>query len=227
MALDYIDRASINRIFSREESILRAASKLGLKVFYESVNDVDHSSAESALSIHYPIILTSLTIDRYRKVYNLHPGFLPWGRGFYPVFWALYEGTPAGATLHEITSGIDKGPIVAQTQVPYSDCDTGGSLFARVREAEKQIIIDYWPRIVSGETLPSIPQIGSGSYHSKRAFYKLKSRSDLTAMSVDQILKLARCLTFPGYTGLELVGSTCRFEIQLRPLDIVDGEKQR
>ena len=28
-------------------------------------------------------------IGRYDGLWNLHPGLLPWGRGFYPVFWAL------------------------------------------------------------------------------------------------------------------------------------------
>lgn len=45
--------------------------------------------------------------------YNVHPG-PPWVRGIYPSVFALYEGRDRfGATLHELTMEIDKGPIVA------------------------------------------------------------------------------------------------------------------
>jgi methionyl-tRNA formyltransferase len=45
--------------------------------------------------------------------YNVHPG-PPWVRGIYPSVFALYEGLDRfGATLHELTTEIDAGPIVA------------------------------------------------------------------------------------------------------------------
>ncbi|PIW28857.1 MAG: hypothetical protein COW30_06485 [Rhodospirillales bacterium CG15_BIG_FIL_POST_REV_8_21_14_020_66_15] len=50
--------------------------------------------------------------------YNLHPG-PPWVRGVYPSVFALYEGLDRfGATLHEMTSDIDAGPIVAVDEAP-------------------------------------------------------------------------------------------------------------
>jgi methionyl-tRNA formyltransferase len=45
-------------------------------------------------------------------MYNLHPAYLLWGKDYYPIFWVLWEHTPAGATLHEINEGIDQGKIV-------------------------------------------------------------------------------------------------------------------
>jgi methionyl-tRNA formyltransferase len=55
-------------------------------------------------------ILTTISCP----IINLHISFLPWNRGAHPVFWAIREETPLGVSIHEIDSGIDTGPIVAQ-----------------------------------------------------------------------------------------------------------------
>jgi methionyl-tRNA formyltransferase len=45
----------------------------------------------------------------------LHNGPLPKYRGVAPINWALKNGEPFhGITIHEMTAGIDEGPIVAQ-----------------------------------------------------------------------------------------------------------------
>ena len=109
------------------------AQSPGTTVFQANANDVTFEPSPIGLSVHYPRILKPPLISRYQKIYNVHPGYLPYGRGFYPVFWALWQDTPAGATFHEINAGIDEGAIVSQTRVEYTEADTGGSLHARVR----------------------------------------------------------------------------------------------
>ena len=50
-------------------------------------------------------IVTPVLLDSFPDaVMNLHPALLPWGRGACPVFWALWERTPAGATLARLSS---------------------------------------------------------------------------------------------------------------------------
>lgn len=53
---------------------------------------------------------------------NLHPSLLPVGRGPDPLFWAFRHGwRETGATIHQMTSGFDAGPILAQERVPIPD----------------------------------------------------------------------------------------------------------
>lgn len=170
----------------------------------------------TGLSVHYPHIFSAAFLARYRKMYNLHPGYLPWGRGFYPVFWALWEHEPAGATLHEIDAGVDTGPVVAQIRVEYTDSDTGVSLHRRVREAEERLFQEYWPRIASGEALPATYQQGRGAYHSKAQFFERKRPADWRTMSAEDLLRLARALAFPGHSGLEIDVNGQRMEVSVR-----------
>lgn len=204
-ALRHVSAQHVSRVFTLEAEIVVAASKLGIKAWDCDVNTTEFAQGEIACSIHYPRMFKAHLIARYRKMYNLHPAYLPWGRGFYPVFWALWEQTPAGATLHEITAGLDEGPIVAQIEVKYHPHDTGGSLHERVRETEQELFLNYWPRMLEGESFTAIPQpAGQGTYHSRTDFVALKQHATLESLSGTEVLRLIRCLTFPGFSGLEV-----------------------
>ena len=224
-ALRRVAARDVRGVFTFDAETAREARALGLAAREGNANSLEFEPAEVGFSVHYPRIIRPHLIAKYRKIYNLHPGYLPWGRGFYPVFWALWEGTPAGATLHEITEGVDEGPVVAQTRVDYTDEDTGGSLHARVREAEEQLFLDYWPRVAAGEDIETRPQAeGEGSSHLKQEFFALKQRAPVGEMSGADLLRLARCLTFPGFSGLEVTLGGKGFEVRLEPLAQEGGE---
>ncbi|MGQ9910243.1 MAG: formyltransferase family protein [Candidatus Flexifilum sp.] len=217
-ALQQVSDDHIKNVISSDEQVIDAAVRRKLSVIVGNANKVDYENAIFGLSIHYPYILRSSLIAKYVAIYNLHPGYLPWGKGFYPIFWALWENTPAGATLHEIVPDVDRGPIIHQVLVNYTDADTGFSLFQRVREAEKQIFIDYLPRIIAGEVLKGTPQPEGGSFHFKREFDAIKRTSNWQDMPAEQLIRLIRCLTFPGYTGLEIEVGGKMFSVKLEDI---------
>ena len=66
------------------------------------------------------IIKKSRLEEALCPVVNLHMSLLPWNRGAHPIFWAFYDSTPIGVTIHEIHPGIDTGPIIAQDVVPMN-----------------------------------------------------------------------------------------------------------
>lgn len=88
---------------------------------------------------------------------NVHPSYLPWGRGWRPPAFALARQEPAGATLHMMDAGVDTGQIIvrgssdARTRVTYDVADTVKTLYEAVHKAEKELLWEWWPHIVSGE----------------------------------------------------------------------------
>jgi methionyl-tRNA formyltransferase len=105
--------------------------------------------------------------------------------------------------LHEITPGLDAGPIVEQLKVTVMPNDTGGSLHARVQAAERTLFDRWWPRILAGEPLASTAQpSAAGSTHTRSEFLALK-REGWRALSSTELGRLERCLSFPGYSGLD------------------------
>ena len=145
----------VNQAVCLDDDLIALAARLGHAVYAGDPRSGEFCAGRAALSVHFPLILDSALIDRYRgAIWNLHPGLLPWGRGMYPVFWALWEGTPAGATLHELTAGLDAGPIVEQKPVAVLASDTGGRLHERVQAAERELYLRWLPRLAGGERRP-------------------------------------------------------------------------
>ena len=197
-ALERAEPGDVAQVVTDDPRLAAAAADRGLPVR----TDHDYAPSARGLSVHYQRIVPASLIDAYESLWNLHPGLLPHGRGMYPVFWALWEGTPAGATLHELVEALDAGPVVAATEVSIRRDDTGGSLHARVQDAEKELFDAYWPRIVAGEPLASVPQPPTGgSSHTRAEFLALKEHG-WRGLPADRVVHLERCLEFPGYAGL-------------------------
>ncbi len=89
--------------------------------------------ADLAVSVFYDRILSAAFIARCGRVLNLHNGPLPRYRGVSPINWALKNGERShGVTLHEVTPGIDDGPIVAQLSYSiYPERDEVEDVYAR------------------------------------------------------------------------------------------------
>jgi len=190
-----VDPSAVGVVFTEDDEISARASDRGLGVAQHP------SGAQRALSVHYPRILSDELLARYEGAWNLHPGFLPWGRGHFPLVCAIANSEPAGATLHEMTTQLDGGPIVDQTEVVVGPDDTGGSLHSRIREVERDLFRIWWPRIAAGEQIAARPQPPGGSYHDRAAFERLMA-IDPDALAPEDLDRIGRALTFPGKPGL-------------------------
>jgi phosphoribosylglycinamide formyltransferase-1 len=92
-------------------------------------------------------ILTPGFVNRYAgRLLNIHPSLLPAFPGLHTHQRALDAGCrQAGATVHQVTSELDHGPILAQAVVPVLPEDTVDTLAARVLTQEHLI----YPRAIA------------------------------------------------------------------------------
>lgn len=80
---------------------------------------------------------------------NTHNSLLPAFPGMNGPGEALAAGVKlAGATLFICDSGVDTGPIIAQTAVPVEDDDTVDTLTERIKEAERGQLVTAVGRMV-------------------------------------------------------------------------------
>jgi methionyl-tRNA formyltransferase len=98
--------------------------------------DLDVGPVDLAVSVFYDKILKADFIDACGRVLNIHNSPLPRYRGVSPINWALKNGERMhGVTIHEITPGIDDGPIVAQLQYSiYPEFDEVVDVYNRALE---------------------------------------------------------------------------------------------
>ncbi len=74
------------------------------------------------------------------RLINIHPSLLPAFPGLHTHERAIAAGCKfAGATVHEVTTELDHGPILAQAVVPVLPDDTFDTLAARVLTQEHVI----------------------------------------------------------------------------------------
>ncbi len=135
---------------------------------------------ELAMSVFYSRIIKAPFIDRCDRILNLHNGPLPRYRGVSPINWALKNGESShGVTIHEITPGIDDGPIVAQTTFTiHPEIDEVRDVYARCIAFGFTLFEDTLPRI---DRIEARQQDESQAlYYSKKDDARLAERRDFT-----------------------------------------------
>ena len=106
----------------------------------------------------YMKMLGPRTLGAYRnRTLNVHPALLPkfGGQGMYGerVHKAVLASgdSVSGVTVHLVDGEYDRGPVVAQTEVPVLPGDTPDTLAARVLEQEHILYPETIQRIATGE----------------------------------------------------------------------------
>lgn len=98
-----------------------------------------------------------LNIPKYGCL-NLHGSLLPKYRGAAPIQYALINGDKtSGMTLMEMVKEMDAGRMYAKKEVIIDDEDNATSLFLKMTEAAKELILKALPKYIDGE-LPGVEQ---------------------------------------------------------------------
>ncbi len=92
-------------------------------------------------------ILTPDFISKWDgRMLNIHPSLLPKYRGLHTHQRAIEAGDKvAGCSVHLVTSELDAGPVLGQTEVEIRDNDTPDTLAARVLTEEHRL----YPRVLA------------------------------------------------------------------------------
>ena len=128
---------------------------------YEVANINDETSLrllrELALDVVFVIgwsqILKPATLQSARiGVIGAHASLLPHNRGSAPVNWALIKGEQmTGNSLMWLAEGVDAGDLIDQTAFCISPYDTCATLYDRVAESNRDMLLRVLPRLLAGE----------------------------------------------------------------------------
>jgi phosphoribosylglycinamide formyltransferase-1 len=109
---------------------------------------VDAHSPALVVLAGFMRILTPGFVERYAgRLVNIHPSLLPAFPGLDTHRRAIEAGCKvAGVTVHQVTTELDHGPILAQAAVPVMPDDTATTLAGRVLAQEHLL----YPRAIAG-----------------------------------------------------------------------------
>ena len=98
-----------------------------------------------------------LDLPRYGCL-NLHGSLLPKYRGAAPIQYALINNEKVtGMTLMKMVAAMDAGAMYAKKEVIIDEDDNSTSLFNKMADAAKELILEYLPLYIDGK-LPEIEQ---------------------------------------------------------------------
>jgi methionyl-tRNA formyltransferase len=184
--------------------------RLGLRLHeVDSINDADSIELLRGLDLDLAFVIgwtellrpAVLSLARVGMI-GAHASLLPRDRGRAPINWALIRGErQTGNTLFWLTAGVDAGDVIDQVPIPITPYDTCASLYRRVAEANRDMILRAMPALLAGER-PGRPQETSSAAPLPKRRPE-DGRLDWTRSS-DEVYDFVRALTrpYPGaFTG--------------------------
>ena len=123
-------------------------------------DEFDRRTAE-AIGAHTPDLVVSAgymkllgpaVLERFpMRIVNTHPALLPAFPGAHPVRDTIaYGAKVTGVTIHFVDAGTDTGPVIAQRTVDVRDDDDEQTLHARIKEVERDLLVDTVGRLARG-----------------------------------------------------------------------------
>jgi methionyl-tRNA formyltransferase len=102
-----------------ETRIIKFLVDSGYEVFHsnEVVESLD--GFDLIVSFGYRHMIDSAKLNPSMNIVNIHLSYLPWNKGAHPNFWAHWDGTPSGVTIHKINEGLDTGNIIFQKIIKF------------------------------------------------------------------------------------------------------------
>lgn len=149
------------------------------------------------LSLHCKQLFPQALVDS-RRCINVHPGFNPYNRGWYPQVFGILNQYPVGVTIHEIDGKLDHGPIILQRQVPVYSWDTSLDVYTRIQQLEVELLRESLPVLLSGDYRTFQPDT-EGNVNLERDFKKLCRLDPDQTLTWREAIDFLRAMTFQGY----------------------------
>jgi methionyl-tRNA formyltransferase len=146
---------------------------------YNSHEDLIDLDFDLGVSINYWKIIPNEIIQKPKFGFiNLHHAYNLCLRGRDMNARAILNARKSnmwfhGTCLHYTDDGLDTGPIIANGACEITEFDTGWSLFQKVENVAKELLIEWLPRVTKSKIPAAFPEHGHPLY--------LKSKTDVDA----------------------------------------------
>lgn len=153
-------------------------------------------------SLHCKQIFPERLVSSVRCI-NVHPGYNPYNRGYYPQVYGILNKLPAGVTIHEMDAILDHGPIIVQEQIEINEWDTSYDVYQRIQLKEIELLSLHLRNLIDNnyETFKA----SEGNLNMKSSFDEL-SKIDLDKETTfREAIDYFRAMTFKGYNNAHFI----------------------
>ena len=129
---------------------------------------------------------------------NIHPGYNPYNRGWYPQVFAIINKIKLGATIHIMDEQVDHGAIIDRQEVEIKNHYTSKEAYEQVLEAELELFRRNIRSIVENNFRTIEPEF-EGDYHSIQDYNKLCKLDLNERISMGEAIDKLRALSHGTY----------------------------
>ncbi len=169
------------------------------------------------ISAHCKKIFPKKLVESIRCI-NLHPGYNPYNRGWFPQVFSILNKLPLGATIHEMDEGLDSGDIISQQKIHINSSDDSLSLYNKVLQKEINLFQNNFDKIIEGSYIKIKPK-SKGNLNLKKDFNNL-CKLDLNSMgTMGEHIDLLRALSHGDFKNayfLDNENKKIRVKIELK-----------
>lgn len=125
----------------------------------ESVEQIRSLAPDLIITAAYGQILPKSILDMPELgCINVHASLLPKYRGGAPIHYAVMRGEQVtGVTIMYMDVGLDTGDMISSVEVPITEQDTTGSMFAKLSLAGAELLRKTLPDLIAGR-IQAVPQ---------------------------------------------------------------------
>ena len=165
-------------------------------------------------SVHCFQFFPKKLVENVRCI-NIHPGYNPINRGWYPQVFSIIYSLPIGATIHEMDSKLDHGPIIAREYVEKHLWDTSESIYWRVLNKEIELFERYFIDIINNKYSKIIPD-ERGNLFTKKDFLDIQHIDLDKKDSFHNFYNLLRALSHGKYKNAFIIDKETGKKIYLK-----------
>jgi methionyl-tRNA formyltransferase len=149
------------------------------------------------ISVHCKQLFPRDLVCNVRCV-NIHPGYNPYNRGWFPQVFSIINKYPAGATIHEMDEKLDHGGIIVQQELEIHEWETSFDVYERIIKLEIALVQKYLKQILHKEYSVDFP-INEGNVNLKKDFNTLCHIDLDKQVSYREAIDFFRAMTFHGH----------------------------
>ena len=191
----------------------------------KKTDDVDFiiQNFDLVFSIHCKQIFPVTLVNGIRCI-NIHPGYNPMTRGWYPQVFSIIYDLPAGTTIHEIDIKLDHGKIIARGTVEKENFDTSETLYKKILNKEIALLGQNLKSIINN-AYETIDPESDGNLFLKKDFKNLLELDLREKTTVGAFIKKLRALTHGDFKNAFFIDPKTKKKIYVSlNLQIEDDE---
>lgn len=155
------------------------------------------SSYDLFISLHCRQVFPKELVENHICI-NVHPGYNPYNRGWFPHVFSILNGLPIGVTIHRMDTELDHGPVIYQQEVKIDEADTSYEVYEKIQNLEICMLDEFLPSIINGNYTEH-PLSSEGNINYKRDFARLCEIDLKKPATYGEVIDYLRAMTFTGF----------------------------